>query len=102
LLARQGERKICIADSAMNPHTKGTASAGRFRIGDRFAYRVEDQLTKLQTRRFTRTVTAITASEVIFNNGRVITDLLGSARRWSRFLRGNNTRCAPQEEKAAS
>jgi hypothetical protein len=91
LLAKQGEKKIRIANSAMNPYTKGSASAGKFRIGDRFTFRVEDHLTKLEIRRYTQIVTAITDGEVIFNNGRFVTDRLGSARKNERGERwGDN------------
>lgn len=84
LLAKQGENRIQIVNSATNPYTKGTAAAGRFQVGDRFSLRVEDQLTKLEVRRYTRTVTEISDTEVIFNNGEYATDLLGSSRRSSR------------------
>ncbi len=80
ILARQGEERIRIASSANNPFSKGTvASDTRFRVGDRFAYRVVDLLTQVVTRNFTMTVTAINGMEVVFDRGAFITDLLGNA-----------------------
>jgi hypothetical protein len=62
-----------------NPFSKGTARANaNYQIGDRYRYRVVDLLTKLKSREFGRTVTAVTDTEVIFNNGNFITDLLGN------------------------
>ena len=84
LLAKQGEKKLLIPDAAKNPYTKGSASKGTFRVGDRFEYRIIDQLTKLETSSYTRTVTEITDSEVIFNKGGFVTDLLGNTRRNAR------------------
>ena len=78
LLARQGEKKIRIANAETNPFTKGSAVAGQFRIGDRYAYRVVDLLTRIQSAEYTQVVTGITDSEVIYNQGAAITDLLGN------------------------
>lgn len=78
LLARQGEKRIRIANAEKNPYTKGSAAAGQFRVGDKYKYRVVDLLTTLESKRYTQTVTEITDSEVIFNNGETITDLLGN------------------------
>lgn len=62
-----------------NPFSKGTARAdANYRIGDRYRYRVVDLLTNIESRQFRRTVTAITDTEVIFNHGNQITDLLGN------------------------
>lgn len=81
VLTAQGEKKIEIAAQENNPFTKGTARANtNFRIGDRYTMRRIDLLTRLEGRRGTR-VTAITDTEVIFNNGNLITDFLGNPRR---------------------
>jgi len=62
-----------------NPFSKGTARAdANYRIGDRYRYRVVDLLTKMESRQINRAVTAITDTEVIFNDGNFITDLLGN------------------------
>jgi hypothetical protein len=78
LLARQGEKRIRIANAEKNPYTKGSAAAGQFQVGDKYKYRVVDLLTTLESKRYTLSVTEITDSEVIFNNGQTITDLLGN------------------------
>ena len=78
LLARQGEKRIKIASDERNPFTKGSAVAGQFRLGDRYAYRVVDLLTKIQSAEYIQVVTEITDGEVIYNKGAAITDLLGN------------------------
>ena len=79
LLARQGEKKIRISSSSANPFSKGAASASTdFTVGDRYSYRVIDLLTRVEGRRYTMNVTEITENEVIYNNGRSSTDLLGN------------------------
>jgi hypothetical protein len=68
-----------------NPFSKGTAKAdANYQIGDSYRYRVVDILTKIESREFGRTVTAITDSEVTFNQGNQITDLLGNTIKNSR------------------
>ncbi len=68
------------ASIAPNPFSRGTAAAdGNYRIGDSYSYRTIDTLTKLETRQYTNRVTGITDTEVVFNGGRRITDLLGNA-----------------------
>lgn len=78
LMASQGEKKIRIANAANNPYTKGSAVAGQFRVGDRYTYRAVDLLTNIQSGEYTQVVTGITDSEVIYNKGAAITDLLGN------------------------
>jgi len=82
VLARKGEKRIEIISDAKNPFTKGTVKADtNYKVGDVFRYREFDMLTQLETRSFRHRVTAITDSEVIFNEGRIVTDLLGNLRR---------------------
>lgn len=67
------------AQIAMNPFSKGTARLDtNYRIGDGYRYRVADILTKIESRQVGHTITAVTDTEVIFNNGNHITDLLGN------------------------
>lgn len=62
-----------------NPYTKGAAAANTaYKIGDAYSYRRLDLRTKREEKPRTRTVTAITDSEVIFNFGRIVCDLLGN------------------------
>lgn len=82
VLARKGEKRIEIISDIKNPFTKGTVKADtNYKVGDVFRYREIDMLTELETRTLSRQVTAITDSEVIFNEGRFVTDFLGNPRR---------------------
>lgn len=79
VLAKLGEKKIEIASSEGNPFTKGTARIDtNFKVGDRYSYREIDLYTRIEARTFTNRVTEITDNEVIFNNGRLVTDLFGN------------------------
>ena len=80
MLAKLGEKKVEIVSAPENPYTKGTVRADTaFRIGDTYTWRTLDSLTGLeQGKPFTRRVTKITDSEVIFGNGTHVTDLLGN------------------------
>ena len=79
VLARQGEKKIQVISSPENPYSKGTVAANTaYKIGDSYSYIPVDTLTKLEGEPFTRRVTGFTDTEVIFNNGNFITDLLGN------------------------
>ncbi len=98
VLARQGEKKIEIVSSPQNPYSKGTAAADtRYKLGDSYTYNALDLYTKLQTRTFTQTVTQITDTEVIFNDGRFITDLLGNPVRTGDGRRLSPNQNYPQE-----
>lgn len=82
VLARQGEKKIRIESSDHNPFSKGTAVTDVSRkVGDSYTLRVTDLYTKLETDRFTRTVTRVTDIEVHYDDGS-ITDLLGNSLRF--------------------
>ncbi|MBI3376419.1 MAG: hypothetical protein HY017_32280 [Betaproteobacteria bacterium] len=68
-----------------NPFSKGTARADiNYRIGDRYRHRLVDVLTRIESRRVNRVVTAISDTEVTFSNGNLITDLLGNTIRNNR------------------
>ena len=82
VLARQGEKKITIASSVQNPFSKGTAVADINRkVGDSYTYGVLDLYTKLEREKFTQTITQVTETEVVYDNG-AITDLLGNDLRY--------------------
>jgi hypothetical protein len=82
LLARQGEQRVEIVNSSANPYTKGTARANTaFKVGDLYRFRVLDLYTKLETRRQMQRITEITDNEVVYNDGRLATDLLGNITR---------------------
>lgn len=81
-LAKLGEKKIEIVSSPQNPYTKGTVAANTaFKVGDSYSYRRVDLLTKLEMKSFRLTVTAITDTEVVFSEGRFVTDPLGNTLR---------------------
>lgn len=87
VLARKGEKRIEIISDAKNPFTKGTVKADtNYKVGDVFSYREFDMLTELEKRTFRQRVASITDSEVIFGNGRFVTDLLGNTRRNGRGI----------------
>ena len=67
------------ASTGLNPFSRGTAKVDLdFKVGDRYSYRVVDTVTKLETRQIGGKITAVTDDEVIYGNGRLITDLLGN------------------------
>lgn len=83
VLALQGEKKIEIVSAPDNPYSKGTVAANTaYKVGDFYAYRESDLLTKLEMRRFKRVVTEITETEVRYGGGRYVTDLLGNLLRF--------------------
>lgn len=79
MLAKKGEKKVSVVNAAANPFTKGTSLIDLgYRIGDRYAYRSIDLLTKVENRKHINTVTEIDDDKVIYNNGTLVTDLLGN------------------------
>jgi uncharacterized caspase-like protein len=79
VLQRMGEKPVEIAAQKNNPFTAGTVRADTaYRIGDTYRYRVNDIDSGSTKPPAQRLVTAITESEVIYNDGRVKTDLLGN------------------------
>ena len=83
VLAKQGEKKIQIASSEGNPFTKGSAEFNSNRkVGETYTARATDILTKVVQRTVTSTVTQVTNSQVIYDNG-LITDLLGNVHRFA-------------------
>jgi uncharacterized caspase-like protein len=68
------------ASIAPNPFSRGSAKVdANYHLGDRYSYRVIDTLTQLETQQHTNRVTGVTDSEVIYNDGRIVRDLLGNA-----------------------
>jgi uncharacterized caspase-like protein len=83
VLARLGEKKIEIVSAPENPYSKGTAAANTaYKVGDDYSYRRIDLLTRLEGDPMRRRVTAVTDTEVHFNDGRFVTDLLGNPLRF--------------------
>lgn len=94
LLRREGEKPIQIASSAGNPFTQGTARADvNYKVGDRYTYHRYDRDTKESLGRSVQTVSEITDTEVIFNEGRLILDRLGNTIR-----SGDGRRYSPRQD----
>jgi hypothetical protein len=79
VLEREGEKKIEIVASPQNPYTKGFArSDTQYKVGDSYTYQSSELYSGVVGQTVKQTITAITDAEVIYNNGRLVTDLLGN------------------------
>ena len=93
LLAKQGEKKVSLVNAAANPFTKGTGIIDlNYRIGDRYVFRTQDLLTKVEGRRLVNTVSEVAENRVIYNDGALVTDLLGNL-----LLRPDGTSFGPSQ-----
>jgi uncharacterized caspase-like protein len=82
VLAQAGERKIQIAQQEKNPYTQGSARADTgYKVGDRYAFHSMDIYSRVVSHEISQRVTAVTANEVVYNNGRLVTDLLANVKR---------------------
>ena len=98
LLAKEGEKPVRIAPAVGNPYTAGSARADtRFQVGDTWTWRVSDRDSGAEKRRRTVTVSEITDQEVRFNNGRIITDLLGNIKQSADGRRYTGNQMQPLE-----
>lgn len=79
VLVRMGEKKVEIVSHGQNPYSRGTLRVNtRMKVGDLYSYREIDLFTNQVTRRYPLRVTAVTDTQVLFNNGSSITDLIGN------------------------
>jgi len=79
VLAEAGEQRIEVVRAEDNPYTKGSARMSTaHQVGDRFTYRVLDLHTGVERETRTLRVTKVTATKVIYNDGRRVSDLLGN------------------------
>ncbi len=79
LLKMQGQKKVVIINSAANPFTKGSASGvGRYAIGDRYNFIVKDYISGVKLRDLNEQVTQVSDSQIVFDNGSRIIDLMGN------------------------
>lgn len=79
LLAQRGEKKVEVVSAPANPYSKGTIRADlSYRVGDRYEYDGVDLLTKIPGPRRVLKVTQVSDTQVEFNGGKLITDLLGN------------------------
>jgi len=82
VLVAQGEKRVEVVSAPENPYSKGSARADTaFRVGDSYSWRISDLFTGVPVKDTTETITAITETEVIYNNGERISDLLGNTQR---------------------
>ena len=94
VLAKLGEKKVEVVSSAANPFSKGSATANtNYKVGDSYTYSLMDYYSKSEIRRQTQTITSITDSEILYDDG-FVTDLLGN----SLFSRGTGTRFSSNQE----
>ena len=97
VLAKQGEKKIEIVNSAANPFTKGSAVANTaFKVGDSYQYRVLDPFSKAVQVTYSAEITRINEYEVTFSNGEAV-DLLGSLLQNRQGLRLSSNQILPLE-----
>jgi uncharacterized caspase-like protein len=97
-LAREGEKPVQPAPVAGNPYSAGTVRTNTaYKVGDFYSYAQYDLTTGAFKRRFTNTVTEITEREVIYNNGRSATDLLGNVTRFVDGRRATRNQNQPVE-----
>ena len=79
LLAKQGEKRVEVVSAPENPFSKGTARLDTaYKVGDRYEYRVVDLQTKNPLRKIVQRVTEVRDNAVVYNDGRIIFDLLGN------------------------
>jgi hypothetical protein len=82
MLASLGEQKIEIAQQGQNPYTQGSARADTaYKVGDRYAFNAMDMYSRVVSRESNQRVSKVTANEVIYGDGRLVTDLLGNFKR---------------------
>jgi len=99
-LEKSGEQRILEASSKGNPYTKGSARADTgYKIGDRYGVRISDLYTKIVSQELDLVVTAINDSEVIFNDGLLITDLMGNVTKHPDGRRVHGAQAVPREFK---
>jgi hypothetical protein len=78
-LYAQREKSLPLASIAANPFSSGTARAdANFAIGDSYTYRTMNVFTRSPNGQITETVTGLTGSDVIFNQGEGVIDLLAN------------------------
>lgn len=99
VLAKLGERKVEVVAALENPYTQGTVAANTaYKVGDLYVYRRLDLLTKLEQEEPLRLrVTEITDTEVVYNKGRFVTDLLGNSLRFGKGAIWSPNQTVPTE-----
>jgi len=79
LLSKSGEKKVQIVNAKGNPFSKGTVSGiGNYSIGDTYSYADMDLISNAVITEYAETVTGVSDTEVIFNDGERVLDRLGN------------------------
>src|SRR6185436_10793285 len=80
ILAAQGEKKVEAVSAAENPYSQGSATlTAGWKVGYAYTYDVMDLYSKVVSRTASLRITAVTDTQVIYNSGTLITDLLGNS-----------------------
>lgn len=78
-LALAENRVLPAQTDSVNPFSKGTVKAlGDYKVGDLYVYRVVDLLTQVEGETKMQTITSVNDSEVVYNDGKSVRDLLGN------------------------
>jgi uncharacterized caspase-like protein len=79
ILARQGEKKVEPVSPMQNPYSQGSATfKAAWKLGDTYTYNLMDLYSKVVSQTVSLRITEVTDTQVIYNSGRLITDLLGN------------------------
>jgi hypothetical protein len=98
LLSQQGEKRIEVASQTGNPFSHGFMRADtKFKVGDFYAYRMLDPVTRVQRRIFKGLVTAVTDTEVIIDDGAIVLDLMGNTKKNREGLQFTDNQNMPVE-----
>ncbi|MEA3193084.1 MAG: hypothetical protein QOD26_1417 [Betaproteobacteria bacterium] len=93
ILALQGEKRVEAVSPAANPYSQGSATfKPAYKVGDMYTYNFMDLYSKVVAQTNSIRITEITDTQVIYNNGRFITDLLGSP-----ILQADGRRLTPSQ-----
>ncbi|HUQ26305.1 MAG TPA: caspase family protein [Burkholderiales bacterium] len=93
MLALQGEKKVEAVSAPANPYSQGSATfKPAYKVGDLYTYNFMDLYSKVVARTNSLRITEITDTQVIYNNGAFITDLLGNG-----VLLGDGRRVSPSQ-----
>jgi hypothetical protein len=79
ILAQQGEKKVEAVSPTENPYSQGsTTFKPAWKVGDTYTYNHMDLYSKVVAQTVSLRITEISDTRVVYNSGRLVTDLLGS------------------------
>jgi uncharacterized caspase-like protein len=100
VLAQQGETKVEAVSATENPYSQGTATfKPAYKVGDMYTYNFMDLYSKVVSQTNSLRITEINDTQVIYNNGRLVTDLLGNGVRLPDGRRLTPSQVVPTEFK---